>query len=61
MVSIAKEWFGFCPDDRMRVHVDDGIQFIKSESEKGLCYVFKKKKKKKVFPLAYVAFWYFKL
>ena len=36
MVSIATDWFGFSPDDRMRVHVADGIDMIKSESEKGL-------------------------
>ena len=36
MVSIATDWFGFSPDDRMRVHVADGIDMIKSESKKGL-------------------------
>ena len=35
MVSIATEWFGFVPDDKMRAHVADGIQMITSESNKG--------------------------
>ena len=35
MVSIATEWFGFVPDDKMRAHVADGIQMIASESNKG--------------------------
>ena len=36
MVTIATEWFGFAPDDRMRAHVADGLEFLKSEAEKGL-------------------------
>ena len=35
MVSIATEWFGFVPDDKMRAHVADGLQMIASESKKG--------------------------
>ena len=39
MVTIAIEWFGFSPDDRMRAHVADGIEFLKSEAEKGWSFV----------------------
>ena len=38
MVSIATEWFGFAPDDKMRASVADGIQMITSESDKGYFY-----------------------
>lgn len=35
VVTIATEWFGFSPDDKMMAHVADGLQFVKEEKEKG--------------------------
>lgn len=35
VVAIATEWFGFCPDDRLKVHVADGLAFVRKEAEKG--------------------------
>ena len=40
MVTIATEWFGFCPDDTMRAHVADGLEFLKSEADKGLSFFY---------------------
>ncbi|XP_021745567.1 methyltransferase-like protein 13 [Chenopodium quinoa] len=30
MLSLAKEYFGFCEDDRLKVHLADGIQFLQN-------------------------------
>ncbi|XP_052790204.1 eEF1A lysine and N-terminal methyltransferase-like [Mya arenaria] len=35
MVTVATEWFGFRPDDQLKVHVDDGLKFIQQEAKKG--------------------------
>ncbi|WAR30761.1 EFNMT-like protein [Mya arenaria] len=36
MVTVATEWFGFRPDDQLKVHVDDGLKFIQQEAKKGV-------------------------
>ena len=28
MLEVASKWFGFTKDDRMTVHIGDGIEFI---------------------------------
>lgn len=28
MLEVASKWFGFTKDDRMSVHIGDGIEFI---------------------------------
>ena len=35
IVTIATDHFQFKPDDRLRVHVNDGLQFIAEENKKG--------------------------
>ena len=35
VVTIATEWFGFCPDDQLKVHVDDGLKYVDHQIDKG--------------------------
>ncbi|XP_060602078.1 eEF1A lysine and N-terminal methyltransferase-like [Ruditapes philippinarum] len=35
IVTLATEWFGFVPDDKLKAHVDDGLVYIQTEKEKG--------------------------
>lgn len=35
IVTIATEWFGFVPDDKLKAHVADGLEFIQAERTKG--------------------------
>ncbi|KAF0290517.1 Methyltransferase-like protein 13 [Amphibalanus amphitrite] len=35
VVTVAKDWFGFTEDDRLRAHVADGLQFIRDCKAKG--------------------------
>ncbi|XP_021836682.1 uncharacterized protein [Spinacia oleracea] len=30
MLSLAKDYFGFCEDERLKVHLADGVQFLKN-------------------------------
>nr|XP_054770161.1 eEF1A lysine and N-terminal methyltransferase-like [Lytechinus pictus] len=32
--DIAKSWFGLIEDERLRIHIQDGLEFIKSSAEK---------------------------
>ncbi|XP_072176738.1 eEF1A lysine and N-terminal methyltransferase-like [Diadema setosum] len=32
--DIAKSWFGLVEDERLRVHIQDGLEFIKNQAEK---------------------------
>ncbi len=32
MVEVAEKWFGFCPGERLCVHVADGLEFVKEMS-----------------------------
>ncbi|XP_047469133.1 eEF1A lysine and N-terminal methyltransferase-like [Penaeus chinensis] len=35
MVEVAKEWFGFVPDSRLKVEVGDGLDYIAKKAEEG--------------------------
>jgi len=35
MVTIATDWFGFRADDRMKVHITDGLQYLQESAKKG--------------------------
>jgi spermidine synthase len=36
ILQVAKEYFGFSEDDKLRVHIDDGRVFIKQQLRKGV-------------------------
>lgn len=40
MIDIAKNWFDFSEDSRNIVHIDDGLDFITSESKLGMYVEF---------------------
>ena len=33
MLEVASKWFGFTKDDRMTVHIGDGIEFIYQQAQ----------------------------
>lgn len=33
MLEVASKWFGFTRDDRMTVHIGDGIEFINQQAQ----------------------------
>ena len=33
MLEVASKWFGFTRDDRMTVHIGDGIEFIDQQAQ----------------------------
>lgn len=35
MVEVAQRWFGFAPDNRMRVEVCDGLDYVEKAAEEG--------------------------
>ena len=35
IVAVATDWFGFVTDDRMVVHVADGLEFVRCSSVSG--------------------------
>ena len=35
VVDVAKKWFGFVEDERMKVEVCDGLQYVRTAAEKG--------------------------
>ncbi|XP_030063228.1 eEF1A lysine and N-terminal methyltransferase isoform X1 [Microcaecilia unicolor] len=35
MVEVARQWFGFTPDERMEVYIADGLEYISQHAEKG--------------------------
>ena len=38
--SVAREWFDFVEDERMKVHVEDGIDFIQKAAKSGRFWAF---------------------
>ena len=34
MLEVASKWFGFTKNDRMNVHIGDGIEFIYGQAQK---------------------------
>ena len=39
IVSVASDWFGFAADNKLRVTVDDGIEYIKKLQSDGCKFV----------------------
>nr|XP_014345432.1 PREDICTED: methyltransferase-like protein 13 isoform X2 [Latimeria chalumnae] len=37
MLEVATQWFGFTQDERMKVHIADGLDYINSLAENGNC------------------------
>ena len=35
MVSVAEKWFGFTQGERMKVHIADGVEFIRESFNAG--------------------------
>ena len=42
VVDVARRWFEFKEDKRLRVHIGDGLQHVKDLAEKGsnLCSIY---------------------
>ena len=36
MVSVAERWFGFVQGGRIKVFIEDGLQFVKDDKKQGL-------------------------